>query len=545
MTIETAISINIYATFLLVLAYSYLYIQYHESYLAKWVMAWVIQLVRVAFLEKNFADQTSIIITILWVIMAFANGILIIAGTMDLQGKRLPKFCWAIAATALVLGCFGVLFQFPPQVFGIPGAFFIGSIYIWTGYVLWNTNVNGPGKYITASALILLGIHIYDLPFLVVVEWFVPWGVMIDGLFKAFIALGIVFLYFEKVRNELEKYYRLLAENTTDVIYRYRLVDPRGFEYVSPAVRQLTGYEPRHFKNIRQVLQIIHTDDRWKFKEFFKNLGSASGLSTIRVRHKTGEMVWGEQKYSIVYGTDGQALAVEGIIRDVTKRVMLEQDVSRLDRLNIAGQMAANLAHEVRNPLTTVRGYIQMLGSKQEFETYKERFDMLLGELDRTNQIITEYLSLSKNKTVDMKKCNINDIIMSLYPLIQGDAVTSKVEVVLELGEVKKLFLDDKEIKQLVLNLTRNAIEAMTDGGRLGIRTAASGEEIMLTVIDQGKGIPEHVLNNLGKPFLTTKDHGTGLGMAMCYRIAERHNAKLDIETGPAGTTVHAKFRRS
>lgn len=137
-----------------------------------------------------------------------------------------------------------------------------------------------------------------------------------------------------------------------------------------------------------------------------------------------------------------------------------------------------------------------------------------------------------------------NEIILSIHPLIQADAISSNIDTRLELGDITVLYLDAKEIKQLVLNLTRNAIEAMSAGGQLHLRTDSNDAEIILTVSDQGPGIPQHILDNLGKPFLTTKATGTGLGMAICYRIAHRHNAKLDIDTGPAGTTIHIKFQR-
>jgi signal transduction histidine kinase len=141
-----------------------------------------------------------------------------------------------------------------------------------------------------------------------------------------------------------------------------------------------------------------------------------------------------------------------------------------------------------------------------------------------------------------MTKQNINDIIRTLYPLIQADANHYSVEVELELGSVRELYLDNKEIKQLLINLVRNGIEAMAAGGVLRISTRLVEEEVILTIVDQGSGIPPHILKDLGKPFTTSKENGTGLGVAICYGIASRHRAKLEIETGPHGTTVRVIF---
>lgn len=544
LTIATAVTTNIIATLLLVLTYTYLYFQHRHSYLAKWVIAWILLASRELLLEQSFMTQSlPKFLTFVYIVMTFAYSLLMISGTVEFAERILSKRWLYAALICMILTGTGVYFNLSFLLFATPAILFVGSSYLATGLVFWQINVHGPGKYLIAIAFILLGLHLFDMPFLFPIPEFTAWGFLIDGLIKFIIAIGIVFVFFEKTKNELEKYYRLLAENTIDVIFRYRYGNSAGFEYISPAIKMLTGYESANFKNARQLFRVIYKYDRLKIKELFRNPASSDGLTVFRVVHKNGDIVWAEQKHSSVQDAEGRTVAVEGIVRDVTKRVLLEQDLARLDRLNIAGQMAANLAHEVRNPLTTIRGYLQLLRNKQEFEHYKGQLGMLLEELDRTNHIITEYLSLSKDKIVDMRKCNLNEIIKSIYPLLQTDAIASNVEIKLELGSIPELYLDDKEIKQMVLNLTRNAIEAMPSGGRMDISTWTTEDETVLSITDQGKGIPHNVLQNLGKPFLTTKESGTGLGMAICYRIAGRHNAKLDIDTGSAGTTVNVTFR--
>jgi PAS domain S-box-containing protein len=545
---DTAVVANIIATSLMILTYTYLYFQYKHIYLAMWMTAWILHEVRIVFFEIHFLEQSSLILILIFLLLCFAYNLLMIMGTFKLVGRQIPRLWLITSFTILLTSTLGMLLNFPKEVYIFPGILFIGLTYIGAGVVIQEINIRGLGKQLTTWAFIILGLHTLDMPFLLSIDWFVPWGYLIDGVLRSVVAIGTVFIYFEKMREELatkEKYYRLLAENATDVIYRYQLIFPVGFEYISPAVRELTGYDPTDIKTLRDVMRIIHPADRGNFKKLIKSPNVLNEFTTLRVVHKNGDILWVEPKQNIVAGSDGQLLAVEGIMRDITNRVLLEQDVSRLDRLNIVGQMAANLAHEVRNPLTTVRGYLQMFGNKREFQNYKEQFTLLLDELDRTNHIITEYLALSKNKSIDMKKSNLNEIILTIHPLIQADAVSSNIETILELDEIPSLHLDAKEIKQLILNFTRNAVEAMPSGGRLTIKTAVNGNEITLSVSDQGTGIPQQVLDNLGKPFLTTKPTGTGLGMAICYRIAHRHNAKLDIDTGPAGTTIHIRFPRN
>lgn len=228
---------------------------------------------------------------------------------------------------------------------------------------------------------------------------------------------------------------------------------------------------------------------------------------------------------------------------NIFERRMFEKEMARLDRLNLVGQMAAGIGHEVRNPLTTVKGFLQLLGGKKEFRQSKDYFELMIEELDRANSIITEFLSLAKNKTVDLKPLSLNELIENLFPLIQADAMVSDKEIKLQLQDIEMLFLDAKEIRQLILNLVRNGIEAMAKGGTLTIRTSMEGQEIVMAVQDEGCGIKTEDLEKVGTPFFTTKENGTGLGLATCFSIAVRHNAKIDIDTGPSGTTFFVRFK--
>jgi len=166
----------------------------------------------------------------------------------------------------------------------------------------------------------------------------------------------------------------------------------------------------------------------------------------------------------------------------------------------------------------------------------------MIEELDRANAIITDFLSLAKNKMVDMKPRDLNAIINKLLPLIQAKALSRDQYIKLELGDIPYLLLDNKEIHQLILNLVNNGLESMSLPGYMTIKTYMKDEAVVLAVQDQGQGIDPSLLNKLGTPFLTTKENGTGLGLAVCYRIAVQHNAKIDIETSANGTTFYLRF---
>ncbi|MDR3565675.1 MAG: PAS domain S-box protein [Negativicutes bacterium] len=231
------------------------------------------------------------------------------------------------------------------------------------------------------------------------------------------------------------------------------------------------------------------------------------------------------------------------IVRDITERIRSEKEIARLDRLNLIGAMAAGIGHEIRNPLTTVRGFLQMLTSKEECLPHREYFELMVQELDRANSIITEFLSLAKNKSIDLRHGNLNTIVNIVLPLLEAGAILYDKTVKTDLAEIVETPMDEKEIRQLVLNLVRNGLDAMPPGGILTIRTAATDKEVILSVQDQGKGIPPDVADKIGTPFFTTKEYGVGLGLAVCYSIAARHNASITFDSGPTGTTFSVHFR--
>ncbi len=239
----------------------------------------------------------------------------------------------------------------------------------------------------------------------------------------------------------------------------------------------------------------------------------------------------------------GQACILNLLI-DITERKQMEIEMNRLDRLNLVGEMAASIGHEIRNPMTTVRGFLQMLQGEENYLDDNETLELMIDELDRANAIITEFLSLAKHKLVKLEITDLNLIIKTMLPLFQVHAISQDKFVELELGHIPRLFLDEKEIRQMLLNLVRNGLEAMLPGGILTIRTAMKGEYIILSIEDQGEGIPPELLEKMGTPFFSTKEHGTGLGLAVCYGIAKRHNASIDIETGSQGTTFNVRFER-
>ena len=211
---------------------------------------------------------------------------------------------------------------------------------------------------------------------------------------------------------------------------------------------------------------------------------------------------------------DGLAI----FFRDITQSKRMEEDlrlakerftglldeVGRLDRLGLIGKMAGSFGHEIRNPLTTVRGFLQLLSGNPDMSGHREYFQLMIEELDRANAIISECLCMAKNNTLEVKPYDLNEIIEKILPLMQADALMTDNYIQTELQDVPDLLLNRCEIVQLLLNLVRNGIEAMTPGGGLTIKTYMAGEDVVLAVQDQGPASPEN-MDKLGTLFLALK----------------------------------------
>ena len=290
--------------------------------------------------------------------------------------------------------------------------------------------------------------------------------------------------------------------------------------------------------------KLLPADKYMEAEEILQIISAGKSIShyeTTRLR-KDGRSIDVFMTISPIKNHSGEIIGVSTIIRDITDQKKLEKEMIRMDQLNLVGEMAASIGHEVRNPMTTVRGFLQLLGEKDNFSKYADYIPLMISEIDRANQIITEFLSISRTKMTEVAEHNLNNIINGILPLIRVDAIGSEKLVTTQLDDVPELILNDKEIRQLILNLAKNGLEAMSKGGRLTIKTSALAGGAVLSIQDEGTGIEQEILDRLGTPFLTTKKTGTGLGLAVCYGIAARHKAEIVVESSAEGSIFSVKF---
>jgi len=208
-----------------------------------------------------------------------------------------------------------------------------------------------------------------------------------------------------------------------------------------------------------------------------------------------------------------------------------EEHLRRADRLSALGELSAGMAHEIRNPLGSIKGAVEILKDDYSPDEAKYEFiQILLKETDRLNTIVQEFLGFARPKHPEFQLADVNETIESVLTLTAQEARRARVGVEKKFdSSIGKRNLDAGLLKQAILNMVLNAIQAMPNGGRLTVETGLRNGMLEVKIVDTGSGIPEENRKKLFSPFFTTKRNGTGLGLAISYRIIENHHGTIDV----------------
>lgn len=272
-------------------------------------------------------------------------------------------------------------------------------------------------------------------------------------------------------------------------------------------------------------------------KQFFKDLWKTIGeghvwKGDIRNKAKDGTFYWVATTIVPFLGENGKPYQYLAIRNDITERKKNEEILHRQDKLAAVGQLAAGVAHEIRNPLTSMKGYAEFLLEDEVDDQRREFLDIILDEINRVNVIVEDFMVLAKPKAVDLKEKNIIPIVKDVLSLLEFEARKKNVSMHFEAYEdIVQIECDEDRLKQVFLNFVKNGIEAMPNGGDIIVRVAIADGQVQISIQDTGVGIPEDKLKKIGEPFYTTKKNGNGLGLMVSYKIIESHNGTVYIES--------------
>ncbi|WP_377889721.1 PAS domain S-box protein [Alkalihalobacillus sp. R86527] len=289
-----------------------------------------------------------------------------------------------------------------------------------------------------------------------------------------------------------------------------------------------SGYHPQSFFN--EMRSKISNGEVWK--------------GEINNKKKNGDVFWVDTTIVPFLDDEGEPYQYVYIRKDITNRKQTEEFLSTSDKLSVIGELAAGVAHEIRNPLTSLKGFTQILKSRLSNESDQEFIKIMMSELDRINMIVNEFMVLARPQAVTYEKANILDVIENVLTLIETQAILNNVQIFTRLIKtVPAITCSENQIKQVLINVLKNAIEAMPDGGEIVVSVYMDSTDILIEVKDNGTGIPDHQLAHLGEPFYTTKKKGNGLGLMISRRIIQNHQGEITFESEEGlGTIVSIKL---
>lgn len=238
--------------------------------------------------------------------------------------------------------------------------------------------------------------------------------------------------------------------------------------------------------------------------------------------------------------TAGDLTGVVVSIKDLGNFTSLEQHVQRNEKLATVGKVAAGVAHEIRNPLTTIKGFLQVLtGQAENGSATVERsyLDVMLGEISRVDRLVSELLLLSRPGHLTKAPVDLRTVLEEIHIRTRARAMQQGIEIASSLDEVPHVTGDMEMLKQVFLNLIDNALEAMDEGGSLTVRLRAGRDDVIVDVMDTGPGIPYYQTDRIFDAFFTTKESGIGLGLPICQRIVQDHGGEIRVSSKGFGAT--------
>ncbi|URM35008.1 MULTISPECIES: PAS domain-containing sensor histidine kinase [Bacillaceae] len=341
----------------------------------------------------------------------------------------------------------------------------------------------------------------------------------------------------EKSLRESEQKFRMIFEGALEGILlwndQFQIVDinQSGQKMLQMSKEDLAGISLHSILNDCNI-----TDD--ELKEQIRSIhseGQSDGNLSITLKSGRKKFFEFSNKLNIFSNISMTTF------KDITEKLEMEEQLRKSDTLNVIGELAAGIAHEIRNPMTALKGFIQLLeGSVKEDHTMY--FNVITTELSRIDSIINEFLILAKPQAVKFVEKDISQIMKETVDLLSAQAVLHNVQFRTYYEQnLPRVFCESNQMKKVFINIIKNAIEVMPKGGFITISIQKeSDQKVHISIGDEGTGIPEHKIKKLGEPFYTTKERGTGLGLMVTYKIIEEHKGTIEVESKLGqGTVFH------
>ncbi|SCZ81757.1 transporter substrate-binding domain-containing protein [Acidaminobacter hydrogenoformans] len=225
--------------------------------------------------------------------------------------------------------------------------------------------------------------------------------------------------------------------------------------------------------------------------------------------------------------------------RNITEITTLRAKVAQQDKFEALGRMLSGVAHEIRNPLMAIKTYLDLLPTKYDSPAFREKIvDQVPSEISRLNQLLTELLDYSKSKNVQPQRFRISELISHIVSIVSPEFEKRQIQLDLRLRENDCIYADRSHLKQIMFNLLLNGMEAIDTHGVITIESSSENSLVKVVVSDTGPGIPESIQNSIFEPFFSTKEKGTGLGLALVYQYVRENDGQIDVNSQPGQGTA-------
>jgi PAS domain S-box-containing protein len=459
-------------------------------------------------------------------VAGFITGLFALITRLYTSGNWYP----AIVGWAIIMFGFSVISFYTTRLtpakrsLTLSGAYLV--IYVITVPIIFNVLSDKPLFHFQYLLFVMLGVIIG--------------GLLIESYVKLY-RLNNRLCDMYKMVEESESKYRLIAENTSDLIIVMN--HEARITYFSPSHLSVLGYQSAEIENA-DTGTLIDLDDVCLFRTTIQKMFESEKPQTmeIRIKHKDGHWIDLESRCMPVMGEKNSIEHIVIISRDISERKKADEILLQSEKLSIVGELAAGVAHEIRNPLTTIKGFLQLYKQENSSVEYN---DLLLSELNRIETITSELLTLGKPQAIQLNRANLQELIEYTIELLSPQALMNNIQFQLKVEESPFFITCEKnQLKQVFLNILKNAIEAMNKGGDIHINLRKStNSDCVISFQDQGCGIPEELLPRLGEPFYSLKEKGTGLGLMICQKIIKQHHGSITYQSkDQEGTLVEIKL---
>ncbi|WP_273834526.1 ATP-binding protein [Guptibacillus sedimenti] len=345
----------------------------------------------------------------------------------------------------------------------------------------------------------------------------------------------------ESMLRESERKYHSLVENCPDGIM---VLDIQGHILnINPALERMSGYTLEqvshklsfHFVEERYIEQTTYCFERTK--------EGVPQKCESAISHRNGHSIH-VKLISIPHMIENKMQGIIVIVEDITEFKETEELLRRSEKLTAVGELAAGVAHEIRNPLTSLKGFASLVYSSSHDEKSKEFLQIMLSEIDRINFIVSEFMLLARPHEKEFARSDLVSLLRHVISLLKSQAILKNIEIRTQYDcEEFPILGEENQLKQVFVNVLKNAIEAMEDGGIIYVKVTKCETGVTVRIKDQGVGIPEHQISRIGEPFYTLKENGTGLGLMVSFGIIDNHNGKMRLSSVEGkGTTVEVSL---